>query len=306
MIPYLKKELLLLYRNVLEIIIQPDILSNLTGLHLTKIDFSDRKFCLKGKDMHIGFAAECEIKDLLKKDLVSINDVKEIKNDAAQFIIALMKKIFGRCPLGSVVIRNADVFDRNYMLNKSSATLKTKLQKLLHHLISLKIINTTTAQETLKKYMDILRNEEEKFLSFKASQRLDEFFFSIVSLENVSKEFTFVFKLILTLSHGQACVERGFSINNTVLLTNMKPNPIIARKTIMDHMQKNDLKPHNLFLSSKLFRSVKAARTWYSEFLKEQEENEIEKEKATQFDIIPLETSEIRLKQYQYKKIAKV
>ena len=253
MIPYLKKELLLLYRNVLEIIIQPDILSNLTGLHLTKIDFSDRKFFLKGKDIHIGFAAECEIKDLLKKDLVSINDVKEIKNDAAQFIIALMKKIFGRCPLGSVVIRNADVFDRNYMLNKSSATLKTKLQKLLHHLISLKIISTTTAQETLKKYMDILRNEEEKFLSFKASQRLDEFFFSIVSLESVSKELASALKLILTLSHGQACVERGFSINNTVLLTNMKPNPVIARKTIMDHMQKNDLKPHNLFLSSKLF-----------------------------------------------------
>ena len=41
--------------------------------------------------MHLRFAAECEIKDLLRKDLVSINDVKEIKN--AQFIVALMKKI---------------------------------------------------------------------------------------------------------------------------------------------------------------------------------------------------------------------
>ena len=76
MIPYLKKELLLLCRNVLEIIIQPDILSNLTGLQLTKIDFSDRKIFLKRKDMHLGFAAECEIKDLLRKDLVSINPFK--------------------------------------------------------------------------------------------------------------------------------------------------------------------------------------------------------------------------------------
>ena len=58
---------------------------------MTKIDFSDRKFILKRKDMHLRFAAECEIKDLLRKDLVSINDVKEIKN--AQFIVALMKKI---------------------------------------------------------------------------------------------------------------------------------------------------------------------------------------------------------------------
>ena len=30
--------------------------------------------------MHLGFAAECEI-DLLKEDLVSTNDVKEIKNE---------------------------------------------------------------------------------------------------------------------------------------------------------------------------------------------------------------------------------
>ena len=58
---------------------------------MAKIDFSDRKFILKRKDMHLRFAAECEIKDLLRKDLVSINDVKEIKN--AQFIVALMKKI---------------------------------------------------------------------------------------------------------------------------------------------------------------------------------------------------------------------
>ena len=121
--------------------------------------------------------------------------------------------------------------------------------------------------------MDILRNEKEKFLSFEVSQRLDEFIFSVVSLQSNSKKFISVLKLILTLRHGQAYVERGFSINNTVLLTNMKPNSIIPCKTIIDHIQKNNLKPHNLFLQSKLIRSVKAAGTRYSEFLKEQEEN---------------------------------
>ena len=55
-------------------------------------------------------------------------------------------------------------------------------------------------------------------------------------------------------------------------------------------------------MSSKLIQSVKAARSWYSEFLKEQEENEIEKEKATQLELIQLEISEISLKQDQYKK----
>ena len=85
----------------------------------------------------------------------------------------------------------------------------------------------------------------------------------------------------------------------------MKPNSIIARKTIIDHMKKNDLKLHNLFLSSKLIRRVKAACTWCSEFLKEHYENEIEKKKATQLEIIQVEISEARLRQNQYKKMCK-
>lgn len=150
--------------------------------------------------------------------------------------------------------------------------------------------------------MDILRNEKQKFRSFETSQRLDEFFFSIVSLQGDTKGFASILRLILTLSHGQACVERGFSINNTALLTNMKPNSLIAHKTIVDHMQRNNRKRHNLFSSSKITRIVKAARIRYSEFLKKQDKNETEKEKATQLELIQLESSEIRLKQDQYKK----
>ena len=78
-----------------------------------------------------------------------------------------------------------------------------------------------------------------KFLSFEASQGhlLFIIFFLIVSLQCDSKEFASVLKLILTLRHSQVCVEKGLSITNTVLLTNIKPNSIIVRKTIIDHMK---------------------------------------------------------------------
>ena len=74
----MKKDLLLLCRNVLDVIVQPDILCYLTGLQLTEIDISDRKIFSKRKDMHLGFAVECEIKNLLRIDSVGINDLKEI------------------------------------------------------------------------------------------------------------------------------------------------------------------------------------------------------------------------------------
>ena len=47
-------------------------------------------------------------------------------------------------------------------------------------------------------------------------QRLDEFYFHLVQIQKF-ESLAFVLKLILTLSHGQAAVERLFSINKNVI-----------------------------------------------------------------------------------------
>ena len=41
-------------------------------------------------------------------------------------------------------------------------------------------------------------------------------------------EFAFILKVILTLSHGQASIERGFSQNNTCIANNMKEESMVA------------------------------------------------------------------------------
>ena len=71
--------------------------------------------------------------------------------------------------------------------------------------------------------MDILRNEKEKFLSFEASQRLDEFFFSIVSLQSDSKEFDLFLHRFWHLVTVKLALREGLALK-TVLLTNMKPS----------------------------------------------------------------------------------
>ena len=50
--------------------------------------------------------------------------------------------------------------------------------------------------------------------------RLDDFCFKDVCVQKYD-ELSYVTRIILTLSHGQASVERGFSQNVTVLETNM-------------------------------------------------------------------------------------
>ena len=56
-----------------------------------------------------------------------------------------------------------------------------------------------------------------------------------MNIENY-KELAFVVKLVLTLSHGQASIERNFSVGKNCEITNMEPESIIGRKFVKDHM----------------------------------------------------------------------
>ena len=52
-------------------------------------------------------------------------------------------------------------------------------------------------------------------------------------LNHGSKLFSFV-KIIMVLSHGQATVERGFSINKDVEVENLKQENIVAQRIVCD------------------------------------------------------------------------
>jgi len=66
------------------------------------------------------------------------------------------------------------------------------------------------------------------------------------------KNLLLVLKLMRVLSHGQANVERRFSVNNSVLKINMSEKSIISRKLIIDHMKSHDLLHVNFEESSQV------------------------------------------------------
>ena len=76
--------------------------------------------------------------------------------------------------------------------------------------------------------------------------------------------------MVLALSHGQAAVERSFSINKSVVDVNMKEESIVARKTIKDHMLSNDIQPDMIEIPNKMINFYRSARQKY-EIHKERE-----------------------------------
>ena len=83
--------------------------------------------------------------------------------------------------------------------------------------------------------------------------------------------------MILTLSHGQASVERGFSLNNSILKTNISAESIISRRIVKDHILSHQVQPHTIEINNPMIVAYKSARLKYTIHMEEEKK---EKEKT--------------------------
>ena len=88
-----------------------------------------------------------------------------------------------------------------------------------------------------------------------------------------------VFQIIFTLCHGQAAVERGFSINNELMVENMKEESLIA-SIVYETVKSSAVHFSEIRLNRRLKRNNRAARIRYQLHLEDQRKLTVESEKA--------------------------
>ena len=77
----------------------------------------------------------------------------------------------------------------------------------------------------------------ERFANFQSAEdRVDTLFFECMVGNESYKSLFSVVKLILILSHGQATVERGFSVNKEVEVENLKEHTLVGQRIVCDHV----------------------------------------------------------------------
>ena len=125
--------------------------------------------------------------------------------------------------------------------------------------------------------------------------RLDDFYFQKLKISKYA-ELSAIVNIILTLSHGQSDVERGFSCNTHLLEENIKDDLIVSKCLIKDHLVSKNLKPHMLEITSQIWASCRRARQRYHTYLEDQTkmQNKLSSEKSK--EIIFLEIQEVQEK----------
>ena len=301
MIPFMYNDLMVLVTNILQLILKPEIISKCKSLHDMKcLDLKDKNNLLRGREINVGFSAEAIINDLKRKDAVQNSEVTSFRNMAYHLISATVGKCFERFPISSVIVRNTAVFDPRSMCKETPQSLHSKLTALLCRLNNLKVLPEADSDTILSQYNNLLQNEfvfkNEMFKNFdRKKTRLDEFFFTSIGVEEY-KELSFLLKVVFTLSHGQVSVERGFSINKSILDVNMKSDSIVARKVIRDHMLANGLTPETINISNAMLKSFKSAHLKYTTHLEQIAVEKSKTQMSKQKSIITTEINDLKSK----------
>ena len=107
---------------------------------------------------------------------------------------------------------------------------------------------------------------------------MDTFFVTLLANNKDQDALFEVTKLILTLSHGNAEVESGFSINADVLVTNMQEESVVAQRQVYDgiHASGGLL---NININASLMSYVRSSHSTYEDALKKKQQEQSEKEK---------------------------
>ena len=279
MAPFLAEDIYKILKDLMERFIKEEMLSNSIS-SLIEVDVENTKNHVENKKVKIGYAA----KTCLSKEKTGEIKEAEFKSQSLDCFKSIVLKLKERSPIKYKFVLYLRSLKPQYIINHPHATV-SNFEKLLDSLIEFKFLNATECDTLLKQYktfISLIRLEhKEKFTDFglKSEDRLDLLFHSVIGNDKKFRELWKLCQMIFTLSHGQAAIERGFSVNREVLETNMSEKTIVAERIICDNVRKELSREctgevSKLNINKEMIKYCRNARSVYKSYLVENNANE--------------------------------
>ncbi|XP_078027544.1 uncharacterized protein LOC117265688 [Epinephelus lanceolatus] len=258
-LPFLSKDLTELMMSLFRRFIKREVLHDITALQLTKLDVTDKTIWLSPQDISVGLGAESVLKSIKGAEL----RVLEFRRECMQGLCSIIRKVQDKSPLNYLTVRQMVYLDPSVMYRDPERCRK-HMKGLVQRFLQDKQLTDTSARDVILQQFDSLLSLEsrsEDFLSFPPMQKRLDLFLSSVLREPYPELWAFCKKLLI-LSHGQATVERGFSINKEVEFDNIQEDTVVTRRLVCDYsMQHGGVT--QVPLTKELLASVAAARARY-------------------------------------------
>ncbi|KAL3063671.1 hypothetical protein OYC64_000077 [Pagothenia borchgrevinki] len=258
--PFLGKDLAELTKSLLRRFIKRELLQDITTLQLTRLDVADKNNWLHPQDIDIGLGAESILKSTKGVELT----VLEFRRDCMQGLSNIVRKVQEKSPLKYPTVRQMACLDPSVMYrdpDRCKRQIKCLVQRFLQ---DKQLTGGVSAGDVILQQFDAflsLESRSEEFLSFQPMQKRLDIFLRDFLGKTYPELWAFCQKLLI-LSHGQASVERGFSVNKEVEACNMQQDTFVAQRLVCDYVTLHG-GVTKVPLTRQLLNSVSSARSRY-------------------------------------------
>ena len=276
LLPFLVSDLLEMLKSIISKFLTAEFAAQLkTCTQLSKVDLRDRSHY---KQVDLGFSAEMYLQSAeFRKMKIRDKDVLGIRISAKAALITFTEKVLEKSPMRYPLARSISCLDPHFIAQSPDAC-KTLLTRMLKSLVDAKRLQGSVCDEILQQFEHFMRSVlSSELLQFKPGQdRLDIFLHD--KMCTPYPKLWMAVRMALLLSHGQATIERGFSVNKEVVIENQQTKSLIARRLIKDHIiQAGGIL--QVSITKQMMISVRSARSRYSQYLADKKECEV-KERA--------------------------
>lgn len=173
-----------------------------------------------------------------------------------------------------------DCLDPRKMSGNGEACIP-KLKRILKVMTDVNRLDESNCDDVIKQYRLFLRDVVSRngdFADFNtATDRVDTLMYTNMAGDKAYDQLWSVVAPLLLISHGNAAVERGFSINRQIEVENMNEGTYSAQQAVCDHLRSVG-GIENVVVTKALLKSASMARQRYIHYLEEQKKD---KEKET-------------------------
>ncbi|XP_041376341.1 uncharacterized protein LOC121388878 [Gigantopelta aegis] len=236
-LPFLSKELEKLMRNLMMRCVKSGILNkaDIPSL-LLKVDITKSEVLKSYKHVNVGFSATHKLKELIATKTISERQELKFQMECRDMLVKEIGKLLEKSPLKYSLTRNVMYLAPGHMV-ADPEDCRARFSCVLSTLVHCKRIKEHTCDGLLKEYdtffQEVVRPNKHKFKDFDMkSCRLDNFLGEYMDKNNAYTALWAVIRMLLVLLHGQASVERGFSINKVLMVDNMSEISISAQSCV--------------------------------------------------------------------------
>ncbi|CAG5123146.1 unnamed protein product [Candidula unifasciata] len=274
MVPFLFTDLHNLTFAVLRRFVKKEIIANLSSTSdILNFSVNDPQNHVTGHAVDIGFVADSVIKDLKRERKVTDLQILNFKNDCKLIMVAFMEKFLAKSPLQYLLVKDLACLDPSIIIQDKANAAK-KLKRILQTLVKSRKFNATECDAVIFEFVTFIEQSavNGSLSAFsRETDRLDSFYHDLLSGRNEFQNVWSVVQMLLMLSHGQATVERGFSVNKEMEEYNMAERTLISRRVIVDHIR-NQGGVDNIEITPKMLTSASSAHSRYMLYLDSQKE----------------------------------